>query len=274
MSKKKKTIIGVLIAIILLPSVYLLLKSPSNHRDWALDQQRLPYAEINSSEITVYQIRNFNYRSETDYDIDYYDKTFDLDKIKSVDYLVEPFEDWRGPAHTLLTFGFEDDEYIAISVEIRKEKGESFSPWQGLVREYELMYVIADEKDVIKLRTNFRKDDTYLYPIKASKEKIQKLFLDMIIRANELKDNPEFYNTITSTCTTNIVDHVNKITDNPIGFSYKILLPGFSDEIALENGLIDTDLSLEQAREKYQINELAEQHADAPDFSIKIRSGR
>ena len=136
------------------------------------------------------------------------------------------------------------------------------------------MYVIADEKDVIKLRTNFRKDDVYLYPIKTSKEKIQELFLDMIAKTNELKENPEFYNTLTSTCTTNIVTHVNKIIENPIGFSYKILLPGFSDELALEHGLIDTNLSLEEAREKFQINDLAEKYGNAPDFSVKIRSGR
>ena len=251
-----------------------LIKQPSNDRDWNTDQQILPHAEIYGSEITIFNIRNINYRTETDFDIRYYYKTFDLEKIQTVDYVVEPFEDWRGPAHTFLSFGFENDEYIAISVEIRKEKGESFSPWKGLLREYELMYVIADEKDVIKLRTNFRKDDVYLYPIKTSKEKIQELFLDMIAKTNELKENPEFYNTLTSTCTTNIVTHVNKIIENPIGFSYKILLPGFSDELALEHGLIDTNLSLEEAREKFQINDLAEKYGNAPDFSVKIRSGR
>lgn len=268
--------IKITFAIILLAIViWLVVKQPSNNRDWAVDQQKLSYAEIEGSNVNIFNIRNINYRSTTDFDVNYYDKTFDLEKIKSVDYLVEPFEDWRGPAHTLLTFGFEDDEYVAISVEIRKEKGEEFSPWKGILREYELMYVIADERDVIKLRTNFRKDEVYLYPIKAPKEKIKALFLDMITRANELKEKPEFYNTLTSTCTTNIVEHVNKLASNPISsYSYKILLPGYSDEIAHENGLIDTALTLEEARKKFQINDLAEKHADAPDFSTKIRSER
>ncbi len=273
--KRRKLLITILVLImLLLLATWFLLKQPTNDRDWAIDQQKLSYAEIDGSLIAIKNIRNINYRTTTDFDLNYYDKTFDLDKIQTVDYLVEPFEDWRGPAHTLLTFGFENDQYISISVEIRKEKGEEFSPLKGLLREYELMYVIADEKDVIKLRTNYRKDDVYLYPIKAPKQKLQALFLDMINRTNDLKEKPEFYNTLTSTCTTNIVDHVNKIASSPIGFSYKVLLPGYSDELAYSQDLIDTDLSLEEARKKFQINQLAEKYGDALDFSTKIREGR
>ena len=194
-------------------------------------------------------------------------------------WIVEPFDDWKGPAHTLLSFGFEGEsgvEYVAISVEIRKEEGEEFSPWRGLVREYELMYVIGSEDDVIKVRTNFRKDDTYLYPIATDKEKMQWLFLSMLERANELKEQPEFYNTLTSTCTTNIVDHVNDMVEGRIPFSYKVLLPGYSDELAYDLGLIDTDLSFEEAQDKFRIDELAQEYDEEGNvgFSQWIRGER
>jgi len=184
-----------LLAIVVL-LVYILLQKPSNNKDWNDDQRVLPFADKVGNLVTVHNIRNFNYRSTNDFDVAYYDKTFDLDKIKTIDYIVEPFSKWQGLAHTFLSFGFENEkgemDYVAISVEIRKEKGESFSPWKGMARQFELMYVVADENDVIKLRTNYRKDNVYLYPINTFTEKKQLLFWDMLDRANQLKDHPEF----------------------------------------------------------------------------------
>src|SRR5690606_8504462 len=123
-------------------------------------------------------IRNIEYRSVSDYDIRYYDKTFDLGTIESLWYVVEPFKGQNpGAAHTFLSFGFEGGDYVAISAEIRKEKGEMFSALKGLMRQYEIVYVIADERDVIKLRSNHRKDDVFLYPIAMEKEDIRELFV-------------------------------------------------------------------------------------------------
>lgn len=253
----------------------LVLFQPSNDREWKEDQAKLAYAEIGVEEVEIFNIRNIDYRDVDDYDVDYYDKTFRLEDLKSVDFLVEPFSDFEGPAHTLLSFGFEGDEYVSISVEIRKEVGEDFSPFKGLFRQYELQYVIADERDVIKLRTNYRKDEVYLYPIKASQEGMQKMFVSMLTRANKLKDAPEFYNTLVSTCTTNIVDHLNDVRDEKLSvWNYKVLLPAFSGELAYDAGLIDTDLSFEEAREHFQINDLAEKYGESRDFSVKIRSQR
>jgi hypothetical protein len=243
--------------------------SPSNDRDWSPDQAVLPYAEINNNLVSIHNIRNFTYASTTSYTIHYYDKTFDLNTIKKVWYIVEPFSGIPGSAHTFLSFEFENNQFISISVEIRKEKGESFHPVKGLFNQYELMYVIADERDVIKLRTNYRKDQVYLYPIKS--DKVRELFLDMIERTNTLKDHPEFYNSVTNTCTTNIASHVNKISPKKIPLSLKVLFPDYSDRLAYDLGLIDTDLSFEKAREKFYINDKAIKYADSPDFSIKIR---
>lgn len=243
---------------------------PSNDREWSLDQQILPYAEFNGEEVTIYNIRNFTYKTKKEFTPSYYTKKFNIDQLTSVDYIVEPLES-MGAAHTLLSFGFENGDFLSISVEIRKEVGESFSPVKGLLRSYELMYVIADERDVVKLRTNYRKDTVYLYPVITTKEKMQELFVDMLNRANALREKPEFYNTLTSTCTTNIVKHVNRISPKRVPWDIRLLLPENSDELAYELGLIDTSVPLEELRQKHKINEKAERYADSPDFSKMIR---
>ena len=244
---------------------------PTNTADWSLDQQILPFAKISTNLVTIESVRNFRYTSTSDYTPGYYTKTYDLNKIKSVDYIVEPFGEFSGAAHTFLSFGFEGDQYVAISVEIRKKKGQSFSPWKGLLKQYALVYVVADEQDVVKLRTNYRKDDVYVYPTRIDQAHAKQLFLSMIQRVNKLHDEPEFYNTITNTCTTNIVRHVNEISEVKVPFSYKVLMPGYSDKLAYDLGLLDTALPYDKIRATYQINDKAMKYADDKDFSIKIR---
>lgn len=276
LKKPIKIMLYFLLAVIALVACVFIVVSfstrPSNDRDWNNDQTILPTAEINGSLVSIRNIRNFTYASTTNYVANYYDKTFDLSKLERVWYIVEPFSGIPGSAHTFLSFEFEDDQFVSVSVEIRKQKGESYHPIRGLFNKYELMYVIADERDVIRLRSNHRKDLVYVYPVKATVEKSRELFADMLARANDLSQNPEFYNTVTNTCTTNIVAHVNKITPKRVPFfNLRILLPANSDQLALELGLIDTDLSLEDARKRFFINDKAAKYADAEDFSVKIR---
>ena len=269
-------LLKILFLVIILPAagyfVFSLLVRPSLDRNWTRDQQILARAEISGNTVAISNIRNITYRTTSDYDVHYYDKTFDLDKLESVWYVVEPFSGHgAGAAHTFLSFGFEGGDYVAISVEIRKEEGESFSPTKGILRQYEIVYVIADERDVIKLRSNYRKDEVFLYPVRTTKEHMQKLFVSMLERANKLASEPEFYNTLVNTCTTNIVRHVNELVPGRIPFSYKVLMPAYSDELARELGLIDNTLSVEELRLRYRINDRALRFADDPLFSQKIR---
>lgn len=268
MKKFLKTKILILLCIVTI--VYISIR-PTNTADWSLDQQILPSAKISNNLVTIENVRNFTYKSTTDYSPAYYNKTYDLHKIRSVDYIVEPFGDFSGAAHTFLSFGFEGGEYVSISVEIRKKKGQSFSPWKGLLKQYTLVYVVADEQDVIKLRTNYRKDDVYVYPTKIDQAHAQQLFLNMMERVNKLHDKPEFYNTLTNTCTTNIVRHVNEISETKVPFSYKVLLPGYSDKLAYDLGLLDITLPYEKIREVYKINDKAMKYADDEKFSVRIR---
>lgn len=245
---------------------------PSTTRDWSPDQQRLATADIRGDVVQLHNVRNALYRSTTDYDVRWEQRDVDLQRLDSVWFIVEPFAQWRGPAHTFLSFGFDDGQYIAISVEIRKEIGESFSPLGGLLRRYELAYIIGDERDLIGLRANHRHDAVYLYPMRATHEAMRALFVSMLKRANTLATAPEFYNTLTNTCTSNIVDHVNAIAPTPIPWSYKTLLPAYSDDFAFDLGLVDTDLARDRFREAFHINDLAAAHADAADFSAAIRA--
>lgn len=249
-----------------------LVTKPSNDRNWNEDQKILATAEIKDNLVFIKNIRNFSYTSTTDYTPAYYDKTFDLSKLQKVWYIVEPFSGIPGSAHTFLSFEFESNEFVAISVEIRKEQGEKYHPFKGLFNKYELMYVIADERDALKLRSNYRKDLVYVYPVRTTPDKARAMFLDMLERANTLAKQPEFYNTITNTCTTNIVRHVDKITPHKVPlFNLRVLLPANSDKLAYELGLIDTDLPFEQARVRYFINEKALKYSEDEDFSKKIR---
>ncbi len=259
-------------AILLLAAalVYALIE-PSTTRDWNPDQRVMPLASFRGQYVDVSNIRNVEYRSTDDYTVRHYNRTFDLDALRSLWFVVEPFHGMEGPAHTLMSFGFADDVYVAISVEIRKEKGEKFSPLLGILKRYELMYVVADERDVIKLRSNFRKDDVFLYPIRTTAERRRQMFVEMLERANRLARHPEFYNTLTNTCTTNIVRHVNTISAGRVPWSYKVLLPAYSDELAYELGLIETTLPLDEARRRFRINDRAARYADDPAFSRRIR---
>lgn len=247
---------------------------PSNQRDWSPDQAVLARAEFDGERVTVRNVRNFEYRSVHEYAVRYETRSYDLSKLDSMWFMVERFgpHDEMTPAiaHTLLSFGF-GGEYVAVSVEIRKERGESYSPWKGLLRQYELMYVVADERDVIGLRTNHRRDTVYLYPVRAPVEAMRRAFVEMLQRANQLAEAPEFYNTLTSTCTTNLVRHVNTIAPGRIPLSYKVILPAYSDSLAYDLGLIPNGQPLEQVRAAHRIDALAQELGVRADFSRALR---
>lgn len=244
---------------------------PSNDRNWSPDQAVLPYAEINGHIVDMHRIRNCKYKTASDYTVRHYDKQFDLDELDSVDYIVCPFSDVQGVAHTFLSFGFAGHDYLAVSVEIRKERGEVYRPLTGLLRQFEIMYVVADERDLIGLRTNFRREEVFVYRVRASHQAVRRLFADVMERVNKLHDQPEFYNTLTNNCTTNILRHVNRIASRKVPYGYEVLLPGYSDKLAYDLGLLDTVRSFSETRERARVNELAYVHRNDPEFSVLIR---
>lgn len=261
---------GVIVSLVVAYLLLIVFVRPSNEREWERDQEVLATAEIDGDLVTIRNIRNFRYESESSYSPSWYDRTYDLRELDRAWFVVEPFGAFEGAAHTFITFGFGDD-FLGISIEVRKEKGETFSAIEGLFRRYEIMYVIGDERDLIGLRANHRMDDVYLYPIRTTPEQLRSMFLSMIQRANALSESPEFYNTISNTCTTNLVAHVNQIAPGRIPPNPAILFPGYSDRLAWNLGLIDTDLPFQEIRNRFRINDAARRFADDPEFSTRIR---
>jgi hypothetical protein len=172
----------------------------------------------------------------------------------------------------MLSFGFDDQDYVAVSAEIRKEKGETYDPVKALFGKYELMYVVGDEHDLIALRTNYRRNDVYLYHVRATQDQARRLFVDVMQRVNKLDAEPEFYNTLTNNCTTNIARHINEVSPHRIALAdYRVVLPGYSDRLAYHLGLIDNSRPFEEERERARINRVAYANRDSPDFSVRVR---
>jgi len=245
---------------------------PSNERQWQPDVRNLAGAEIDGDFITLRNIRSFRYRSETDFAPRWYDKTLDLRDLDSLD-LIAVY--WMGDAiaHTFLSFGF-GDERVAISIEIRRELGETYSSLAGLFRRYELYYVVGDESDLIGLRTTYREppEDVYLYRVKMPRENIRALFLQYVATINELRLEPEFYNTATTNCTTNIVTNIEAFKEH-VPWSWKMLLSGYFAELVYERGALDQSHPFDVLRRVSLINELAVAADGSADFSRRIREG-
>lgn len=246
---------------------------PSNQRDWLADVAEPPHASIEGDLITVHNIRNFEYRSETDYTPAWYDKRFDLRKLEGVD-LVAVY--WMGPAiaHIFLSFDFGGGDHLAVSIETRKEKGEGYSTLKGFFRQYELYYVVADERDVIRLRTNYRRDppeDVYLYRLQGDLENGRRLFLEYMKRINALHERPEFYNSLTTNCTTTIWMNA-RVNPDRLPFDWRILASGYVPEFLYEHGrLVSHGLPFAELQQRVHVNARAQAADRAADFSTRIR---
>lgn len=248
---------------------------PSNVRDWAPEQAVLSTAEFQGNQVTIRNVRNCQYFADDVYLVDYYDKKFDLSAVRGVDLIVAPFAEMPAFAHTFISFNIAGEngksEFLAVSVEVRREKHEKYSTLKGSARQYELMYVVADERDVVQQRTNFRGEDVYLYRTVATPDAAQRLLVDVLERANQLAQKPEFYDTLTNNCTSNIVRHINRIKPNRIVADVRMLLPGYADELAYDEGLIVRHGTFLQTKQAAYINPLAKRYAGRDDFSEMIR---
>jgi hypothetical protein len=244
---------------------------PSNDREWQPDVAVAPTIAIEGEHVTVHGVRNFHYRSESDFDARWEDRTYDLAKLRSLDLVMS----YWGPVeycHTLVSFGFEGGEQLAVSVETRKEVGEGFSTFAGLYKRFELVYVFADERDVIGVRTNHRRENVYLYRIRTRPERLRELFLSYANKANELASHPEFYGVLGNSCGVNILHRVAD-TGREVIIGRDALLNGYWDRNLYEMQAIDTRHPFEELRALSNIDERARAAGDSQDFSRAIRAG-
>lgn len=245
--------------------------SPEKNRTWIEDVRVLPDAKIIKDQVEITNVRAYNYRSETDYDVRYETKTYDLGELTHIDLFMSY---WGSPsiAHPILSFGFSDGQQLAISIETRKEIGETYSAINGFFKVYELIYIPALETDVIKLRTNYRNEDVYLYRLRASPERSRRLLEKYIERIHLLNQRAEFYNAVLNNCTTNIFFSFQSLL--PIlKMDYRVVLSGYLDEFAYHNGSLYQDLPFAELKKKSYISLKAKAVKKSENFSSTIREG-
>ncbi|MDQ0321351.1 drug/metabolite transporter superfamily protein YnfA [Pararhizobium capsulatum DSM 1112] len=244
---------------------------PSNTRDWADEVGQMTTGTVVGNRVDLHNVRNFHWRTEADYDVAWEDRSYQLDQVVSVDLLLSY---WSSPAiaHTLISFGFSDGRFVTYSVEIRKERGEAFSEIGGFFKQFETSVIAADERDIVLLRTNIRKEDVYLYRINMPAAAIRSLFLAYVEKTNELAAEPSFYNTVTANCTTIVYQMVARIVDG-LPIDYRLLFSGYLPDYIATVGGFTPGFDLTQLRAGGAISRRGQEAGDTPEFSKAIRVG-
>ena len=248
---------------------------PSNERSWADDVSRHLQARVDGSQLTLGNVRNFEWRSDSDYTPRWETRHYDLERLRSVDVALSY---WMGPAiaHTLVSFGFDDGrggtEQLAFSIEVRKERGESFSAVAGFFKQFELSLVAADERDILRVRTNVRGEDVYLYRVAMAPQAMRALLLAYLAEADALARQPRFYDTLTANCTTIVYEMAQSIVGG-LPLDWRLLASGYLPEYLHSVGGLVPGHDLATLRNAGRIT-LRAQAADAdPQFSQAIRRG-
>jgi len=247
---------------------------PSNNRTWRADNARTSYAEVNGEQVTIHDLRNCSYRTETDYTCDWETRSYDLAALRGLDIFITW---WGSPwiAHPIVSFDF-GESHVAMSIETRNVVNQGYSAIRGFFRQYTLTYIVSEERDVIRLRTNYRKnEEVYLFRTVAKPPLARAIFLEYLERANRLHDRPEWYNALTNNCTTNIAVSAADARDMRVHFDWRILLNGKMDQMMYELGeLVTGGLSEPELKKQAHINSAARSADDSPDFSKLVREGR
>jgi hypothetical protein len=251
---------------------YFGLMTPDPNEDWIPKHARMPHVEVEGDKVYVSNVRNFIWRTETDFTPGYYDRVYDVSAIESMYYVLSPIFDLSWVAHVWLCFGFSDGQHVAISVEARGINGRPFASFRPMFQQFHLIYVIGDERDVVGLRGAIRGSEVRFYPARTTPERMQALFLDMVGRAHSLEEKPEYYDLFTNNCMNNVSRHMRGLGGRPIPSDLRLLLTGFSDRAWYDYGLLDTDLPFERAHVAYRIDEWIRQTRLDEGFSRRLRA--
>jgi len=249
--------------------------APSNDRPWADDVAQQLSGQVEGNTVTLHNVRNFDWRSDTDYSVRWETRRYKLDQLRSVDMAVSY---WMGPAigHTLVSFGFDDGQggidQVVFSIEIRKERDEQFSAIAGFFKKYELSVIAADERDVLRVRTNVRDEDVYLYRVAMPPATMRALFLSYLDEAHAMAKTPSFYNTLTANCTTIVFNMAQHIVGG-LPLDYRLLASGYLPEYLFDMGALTPGVDLATLRAAGRITDRAKAATSDPQFSQAIRHG-
>lgn len=243
---------------------------PSHDRNWRPEVAVMPRATIDGDRVRLTGVRDFDYRSRNDFTVRYEEREVRLSRLKAIDFYVSYF--LEGPVgHTFLSFMFDDAPPLTISIETRPEVGEGFAPVASMFKQFELIYVVGSERDLVGVRTNHRGEPTFLYRLNSSADDARRLLLVYLDRINQLADHPEFYHLLTNSCTINIVRYANA-AGRQGRFDFRHLLNGLIDSYLYHSGRINTDLPFDELRQRSLINQAAQAADGSPDFSERIRA--
>jgi Domain of unknown function (DUF4105) len=245
--------------------------TPTNDHEWADDVARITTGAVDGSRVTLHNVRNFDWRTQTDYTQRWETRSYDLEHLRTVDMIMS-YWSRAAIAHMLISFGFDAGEQIVFSVEVRRQKTQAFSEIGGFFKEFALSIIAADERDVVRLRTNVRGEDVYLYRLQLPQEAMRSLFLGYVGEANSLVDSPRFYNTITVNCTTLVYQMMKRIVGR-LPLDYRLLFSGYLPEYVYRVGGLDRRYSLEELRRLGHITERARISDRRISFSADIRGG-
>ena len=245
--------------------------TPSNQHLWEDDVAQMTTGQVEGDKVTLFNVRNFNWRSETDYTARWDTREYDLSKLQSVDMLTSHWG-MDAIAHVLVSFGFADEQFVTFSVEIRKKKGQTFSEIAGFFKQYELSILAIDERDAVAVRPNVRGEDTFLYRIDMPEAIRRQLFLSYIEQANQLIEEPRFYNTVTANCTTLVFGMMQHISGG-LPLDSRLLLTGYLPSYIEELDGLTAGFDLTQLRTAGRITERSKQAANSEDYSNIIRQG-
>ena len=244
--------------------------APSNQRVWADDASHLLTGTVEGSQVTLHNVRNFSWRTDDDYDARWETRHYDLDHLATADAVLSYWGS-AAIAHAMISFGFDDGRHVVFSVEIRKKRGQQYSAIGGFFKQFETILVAADERDIIRVRTNVRGEDDYLYPLQMDKAAMRALFLSYVRAADRLAVTPVFYNTITSNCTT-IVYRMAKQIEPGLPRDFRLLLTGYLPEYLYKVGALDRSVPVAELRQRGRITDRARSSKPGDDFSRAIRA--
>lgn len=260
---------SIIVFLLVLGSLFLFLKRPSHDREWELGQEQLPCFSVSGDVLRVESYRNFQWMGEFAAEPRYETRQFDLTKLVDLDVFISHFDPFEGLAHIFLSFGFAGGERLVVSLESRREVGETFSPFLGLFRHYEIIYVVGSEEDLVGARTAWRGERVYRYPTVATPEQSRALLLKLGEDVSGVYAEPRFYNTLTNNCTNAVTRRVEEMSTVKFPFTWKTLLPGYFDEVLYEMGLIRTSGSFAETKEARFIDRAPD--PTQPYFSQRLR---
>jgi len=253
------------------------LLQPSNQRDWEFGVETLPQITIDAGSVLVRNVRDFRYTAQGTRSSNYVDRAFEVGRIERVWFVEEPFTiapftGFKGTAHTYFVFDFQGQSPLAISVEARREKGETYDSVRGLFNQYELIYIWGTEEDLTVRRAVLEKNRLYMYPLTISIESARELFLQLAQSSQQLEAHPRFYNSLTSNCTNELAKAANKVKPGAIPPNRALVFPGYSNEVLYQLGFLPNDVTLEQLNQRYYISDIVVAEHEKEDFSTLLRS--